>query len=850
MPASSSRRSPSLTTKTVILAALFPVAALSFTLPFRHRLREPNDVHHSFREKTHAMHHGSNLLAGGPLRATASGDRGFEVLDAVPGLAELQLSGAMTDEKGVSSPYTGTTFEEDLFLIDKGTDLTALLEPMATKELFFGDGQPSFVPLTDLFDQGVSATEEAVAKVNADMKEARDSRGIAPFIQGLRKAILGGSMAVGSGARRYAGRLCTGATQYVSSHTRLLCNVVAHLLDQARAQVLKARLMMVSHLGELLSQVEAGFRPRPTRVGDRFTRPGARAEPRALSSESEQVGVQAVLAVLRARWAKARALARAYHGAVQAAAGSKLRGARRAVEAWTQRLGRRGEGAATLWPGQVQKAVRRSLLKGGRLVSHLKARGVERWVLGERGGKGLMVERQADKDVGRGVSGVVSGFSEHAMKVEDALSLPVSAPALPVPLPVFPMAHVLGGSDELTLRRREEQGLLLLVPSFDDEPRMNEEEVVVGKAEEEVDGPGGWEGVEAGDVSEGGAEAGEERVEDLEVVEVGDRVEDVMESGVEEQGGSEEEEGEDGDDDHYDGLGLTTTTKPQAESEEEDWQEAREEEAAEGGAWLLRFGGRGVSDEERAVMEKLQARLVMLPESLTHWVSPGDLLRYVRAFKHVEDAWVALRKTCVFRRERGVDVALRPDLAEKFAGSPLAEEMFWMGLDREGDPVLVFRTALHQPGRFTTEEYLAYLLYLIEKGRELYGLGQRTQISFLVDRQGGGLANQDPKVVLALVPVLQAYYPECLKKTFIAPVNVIFQFIWKVFTLVLAKDTANRVRLLSAGDLARDGGGLREVFYDGQLMKHLGGTLEGYEKGGRGEGGGGNGSVQTALSSA
>jgi hypothetical protein len=66
-------------------------------LPLRQRLREPNDVHHSFRETAPAMRQGPNLLSVGPLPAA--------VMDVM--------------ETTEESSYTTTTFEEDLFLIDK-----------------------------------------------------------------------------------------------------------------------------------------------------------------------------------------------------------------------------------------------------------------------------------------------------------------------------------------------------------------------------------------------------------------------------------------------------------------------------------------------------------------------------------------------------------------------------------------------------------------------------------------------------------------------------------------------------------------------------------------------------------
>jgi len=249
------------------------------------------------------------------------------------------------------------------------------------------------------------------------------------------------------------------------------------------------------------------------------------------------------------------------------------------------------------------------------------------------------------------------------------------------------------------------------------------------------------------------------------------------------------------------------------------------------------FAGVEVTATEGAAAAALQARLATLAaaedEAETQWVEAADLVRYAREFEgDVEAAWSALRRTCAWRAEQGVAAAVAEAEAEAdyFRESPLSRELFWMGSeDREGDPVLLFRTALHRPGALPTAEYVRFMTHVLETGRRRYGLGKGKRLTLLVDRKDAGVRQQDPLLVMQVVPLLQAHYPGCFKVAFVAPVNAVFQFIWKIFTFILAPSTAGRVQLLGPGPEAYEGA-LRKQFFPNQLPTHLGGTLRSYEE--------------------
>jgi hypothetical protein len=123
-------------------------------------------------------------------------------------------------------------------------------------------------------------------------------------------------------------------------------------------------------------------------------------------------------------------------------------------------------------------------------------------------------------------------------------------------------------------------------------------------------------------------------------------------------------------------------------------------------------------------------------------------------------------------------------------------ELFWLnGRDNAGNPILVFRTAQHEPGAVSPSDFTRHVLSLLEKGRRDFGLGHSCQVTLLVDRVDSGLRNQEPSLVGEIVPLLQAHYPNTLSVAHVAPVNWFLFIIWTVFRLLLDNNTAQRVRL-------------------------------------------------------
>ena len=78
---------------------------------------------------------------------------------------------------------------------------------------------------------------------------------------------------------------------------------------------------------------------------------------------------------------------------------------------------------------------------------------------------------------------------------------------------------------------------------------------------------------------------------------------------------------------------------------------------------------------------------------------------------------------------------------------------------------------------------------------------------------------------MEIVPLLQEHFPGYLNKTYIAPINWFFKFIWTIFGSVLARPTMQKVQLLSDNYESE----LALHFNKDYLPAWLGGNLAGYD---------------------
>ena len=198
---------------------------------------------------------------------------------------------------------------------------------------------------------------------------------------------------------------------------------------------------------------------------------------------------------------------------------------------------------------------------------------------------------------------------------------------------------------------------------------------------------------------------------------------------------------------------------------------------------LLVYGGRVASPQQLADIASIRAKLAALAANggATPWLQrleDVDILRYLMWHKDESLAWEKLQATAKWREDEGIDGVLAEKLDDIF--EPGQEEMVYLPPDKLGRPVLLYRSALHTPGRIDPQRYTRYVIQQTERARLQYGLGTEVQSIVVVDRIGSGLKNQDPALLRVLLPVIVEHYPEYVGSVYVAPISLVFNVIWKI----------------------------------------------------------------------
>ena len=196
---------------------------------------------------------------------------------------------------------------------------------------------------------------------------------------------------------------------------------------------------------------------------------------------------------------------------------------------------------------------------------------------------------------------------------------------------------------------------------------------------------------------------------------------------------------------------------------------------------ILVYGGRVANAEQQKGIATIRQRIEAMQKDSTPWMQrleDVDILRYIMWHKSVDVAWTKIQITAKWREDEKVDGILSENLDDVFEAGK--EEMLYLPPDKQGRPILLYRSALHQPGRISPERFTRYVIQQTEKARIQYRLGIEVQSIVIVDRIGSGLKNQDPALLKVLLPVIVDHYPEYVGLAYVAPISTIFYAIWKL----------------------------------------------------------------------
>ncbi len=127
----------------------------------------------------------------------------------------------------------------------------------------------------------------------------------------------------------------------------------------------------------------------------------------------------------------------------------------------------------------------------------------------------------------------------------------------------------------------------------------------------------------------------------------------------------------------------------------------------------LSWSGKPASESERKAIAELRAMIKSYSDAKSQWLQRGvedvELLRFLRA-KHdnVQQAWKMIAAHDRWRiSQYGAESSF---LKVGFDNSPLLQEIFWLGVNKQGCPTLVIRTQLHD-GYYYNDDPKIYTRY-------------------------------------------------------------------------------------------------------------------------------------------
>lgn len=283
---------------------------------------------------------------------------------------------------------------------------------------------------------------------------------------------------------------------------------------------------------------------------------------------------------------------------------------------------------------------------------------------------------------------------------------------------------------------------------------------------------------------------------------------------------------------------------------------------------LFHWGEKPVTEKEKKQIEQLRAEwTTLLPSTQSIWaksIHDVDILRFLRGKNHhvghalkalqAHDKWrvseFGAESTFTqkaFPTTTSADQSLTPlgappnmHLEESRQGtqqiSPLRYEGFWLGEDHSGCPTLVIRTQVHDGIYYNDDPriYTAFIVRLIEEGRQRFGVGVTSQMCVLMDRGGQVYRNTEKKkekLDMSVIPALLELfrhlystiveqYPELMSRARIAPASWFFSMCYKITSTVMAPSHRERFMMLKERDIPSK---LHNVLSPSVLPVHLGG---------------------------
>jgi hypothetical protein len=270
------------------------------------------------------------------------------------------------------------------------------------------------------------------------------------------------------------------------------------------------------------------------------------------------------------------------------------------------------------------------------------------------------------------------------------------------------------------------------------------------------------------------------------------------------------------------------------------------------------FLGRGSGEGSAVDSSKAKSRMPLLKRfgrssgdtGSTAWLGEATELEYLRYLRRSkgkrDDAFKAMVEHSKWRAgKHGID-AIRKNGEKRFPPNhPLHREVFWLGVAKDNTATLVVRTQAHDGRDYNEDpqEFVDFIVHVLEKGREKYKLGSERQVTLLLDRanyvrQQEGVDEEkvpyklDMGVVPRLVELmkklfgsLHANYADLLTAAKVVPVSTFFSMCYRVTSRAMDRETRQKFTMVKEKDLLQE---IHKMHEADVLPPHLGGHSKYY----------------------
>ncbi|XP_057770237.1 SEC14 cytosolic factor-like [Salvia miltiorrhiza] len=195
-------------------------------------------------------------------------------------------------------------------------------------------------------------------------------------------------------------------------------------------------------------------------------------------------------------------------------------------------------------------------------------------------------------------------------------------------------------------------------------------------------------------------------------------------------------------------------------------------------------------DEEKKKIHHLREIVAKQDPAACEEVDEGTLRRFLRDRDlDIEKASTMLMKYLTWRRSFVPTGSISASEAPNHVAH---KKVFVQGTDKRGCPVAVVFGAKHFPSKGNNEEFKRFAVFVLDKICSRIPNGEE-KFTSIVDLEGFGYSNSDVRGYIAVLSILQNYYPERLQKVFLIHASYVFMAAWKVVYPFVDKNTRKKI---------------------------------------------------------